>query len=273
MPTKTLYVKDQQLWEKASRLAGDQGLSAVVTQLIAKWVADEEKRKNSMKKKEFAEIELWVGGPEHLLFYPKDPIGGNYKIAFTGRLLDSTEVWHLEDGGTYRPTGSFPLVEVYEMIDRKLAVYRDFRESIVSEQGATCVIYSDFQDLCRAPGALETQWDLAQEDEMQMAAVAPFKTRPARLQGIIGLGDLFGKEELKKWMPTIDVPGTEKITEKEIDSVYERVAGEGYDLRFLKSIGDALGAETVVRISQPFYQSTSNEKQSDKRTREDTPCD
>ena len=44
MPTKTLYVKDQQLWEKASRLAGHQGLSGVVTQLIAKWVADKEKR-------------------------------------------------------------------------------------------------------------------------------------------------------------------------------------------------------------------------------------
>ena len=78
-------------------------------------------------------------------------------------------------------------------------------------------------------------------------------------KGFIGLGDVFGKEELKKWMPTIDVPGTEKITEKEIDSVYERVAGEGYDLRFLKSIGDALGAETVVRIGQPFYQGMSNE--------------
>ena len=229
-------------------------------QLIAKWVADEEKRQHSMNRNEFGEVELWVGGREHQIFYPKDPIDGNYKITFTGRLLDSTDSVHVaEDGRVSRPTSETPLVEVYEMIDRRLAVYRDFRKSVVSEKGATCVTYSDFKALCKAPGALETQWDLPQEDEMQMTAVTPFETRPARIRGIIGLADWFGKDKFKQWLPTINDGGGKKITEAEIDSVYERVEGEVYDMCFLKSVGDALGAETVVRICQPFYQTTSNE--------------
>ena len=264
MPTKTLYVKDQQLWEKASRLAGPQGLSGVVTQSLAKWVADKEKQEAMKSGKEFTEIELWVGGQEHQHWHPKDPLGGNYKIAFTGRLLDSTEVAVLrrtESGvRTYRDTSVNPLVEVYEMSDRKLAVYRDFRESVVSTQGAAYVVYSGFKDLCEHPGALDTRWDLSREDEMQqMTEVAPFETRTGREQGIIGLAGLFGKEKLKEWLPTIDSPGVEKFTEGEIDSCYEEVKREAFDLRFQESIADALGAELVVRIGQPLYQVGSNE--------------
>ena len=254
MPAKTLYVKDEQLWEKAKHLAGHQGFSGVIMQLLAKWVADREKQ-NAMKSgKEFTEIELWVGGEEHRSRHPKDPLGGNYKIAFTGRLVDSTEgeVCESTESGlrTYRGRSITPLIEVYEMSNRKLAVYRDFREASVSNWGATCLIYSDLKDLREDSEALDTHWELPQEDEMTIKDVAPFETRTLREQIIVTFAGLFGKEKLKERLPTIDIPGVEKFTEGEIESCHEEVNREAFDLRFQESIANALGAELVVRIDQ-----------------------
>ncbi len=180
-------------------------------QLLAKWVANKEKDEARKSGKEFTEIELWVGGDEHCRWHPMDSTGRDYKVAFTGRLLASTEEWHYTESESglrvSRPTSTGPVVEVYEMKDGRLAVYRD---SDNSKRGATCLVYSDLQTLRDDPTALETLWDEHEEE----AAVPPFRTRTAR--------------------------GEQEIT--------EAVERKAYDLNFLKDISDALGAEMIVRI-------------------------
>ena len=185
-------------------------------QLLAKWVADKEKDEAKKSGKEFTEIELPVGGNEHSERYPRDPAGLDYKVAFTGRLLASTEEWHfteLESGlRVSRPTSTNPVVEVYEMRDGRLVVYRCWETSYSGGPGgATCLVYSDFQTLRDDPTALQTGWYV---DDREEAAVPPFRTRTAR--------------------------GEQEITED--------VEWEAYDLHFQKEISDALGAEMIVRI-------------------------
>ena len=169
MPTKTLYVKDQQLWEKASRLAGDQGFSEVVAQLLAKWVAAKEKQEAMKNGKEFTEMELWVGGSEHWDKHPEDPIGDAYKIAFTGRLLTGNEGWEL-DG---EPV---PSVKVYQMKSGRLLVYRDWLNTWEFEQdpekGATYKVFSDYAELSQdfpiinsAPAVLGAFWYTAKNPD------------------------------------------------------------------------------------------------------------
>ncbi len=251
--TRTLYVKDHQLWNKASRLAGRQGLSEVVTQSLTKWVADKEKQKAIRSSKELTEVELWVGGKEHQRWHSRDPAVGDYKVVFTGRLLASTEKEY--------PTGSNPVVEVYEMSNKKLAVYRNYRSELTAlpvelqeEEGATCLIYSDFTNLCqdRWPWPLQTVWDIAHEDEMQMPDVPPYAVKTEREWGIIKLAGFLqemGKEkEQVKRLLLYPEPGAVKFTEGEIDSVYDEVKQDACDLRFQKTIAGALGAELVVRV-------------------------
>ena len=175
-------------------------------QLLAKWVADRENHEAMKSGKEFTEIELWVGGDEHSNQHPKDPMEQDYKVAFTGRLLASTET------GLYHSTN--PVVEVYELRDGRLVVYRDFDSSI---HGATCLVYSDFQTLRDDPAALETFW-WVDDSEEKAPVVSPFTARAA----------------------------TEKGIEEGIDS--EESEREAYDTRFLKDISDALGSELIVRI-------------------------
>ena len=263
--TKTLYVKDQQLWEKAIRLAGHQGLSGVVTQLLAKWVADKEKQKAiKSSKNQLMEVELWVGGEEHLRWHRRDPLAGDYKVTFTGRLLASTE--------TEYPMGIDPTVEVYQMSNKQLAVYRNYRSEFAAlspqsqeKYGAACLAYSDFETLCRDPEALETQWDITQEDEMQMAGVAPYATRTQKEESITSMAlaasqlqqvdDAWKrkgqeKEIVKEFL--LAPVGSAVFTEEEIDLCYEEAKREAYDFRFQKSIAGALGAELIVRIDQPL---------------------
>ena len=174
-------------------------------QLLAKWVADKEKDEARKSGKEFAEIELWVGGNEHSERHPEDPAGLDYKVVFTGRLLVSTD-----GGSAYYSTS--PAVEVYEMRDGRLVVYRCWESSYSGgPSGATCLVYSDFQTLRDDPTALQTGWYV---DDREEAAVPPFRTRTAR--------------------------GEQEITED--------VEWEAYDLHFQKEISDALGAEMIVRI-------------------------
>ncbi len=242
MPPKTLYVKDQQLWEKAKTLAGHQAFSGVIMRLLAKWVADKEKHEAMKSGKEFTKIELWVGGDEHHRWYPKDLIGRDYKVAFTGRLLDSTEVRQYaksESGRLYtsRPRAISPAVDVYEMSDGRLAVNRDFDDS---KAGATCLVYSDFQNLRDNPSALDTIWeDPHEQDVTEMLEVPPFIADTAEIPRELGITDLAGLREILKGQPlTMD-----------IDSwIYENVQRKAYELHFLKGISDALGAELIVRI-------------------------
>ena len=145
MPTKTLYVKDQQLWEKASRLAGHQGLSGVVAQLLAKWVADKEKQEAMKSGKEFTEIELWVGGNTGpYADIPHDQIKEDHKIVFVGRLIGSSTQY------VTSANDLVPVVEVYQMKSGRLVVYkayRDYSDATDQEYQATYKVFSNFEDL------------------------------------------------------------------------------------------------------------------------------
>ena len=267
--TRTLYVKDHQLWEKASRLAGHQGLSEVVTQSLARWVSDKEKQKAIKNSKELTEVELWVGGDEHRLRNPKDPLGGDYKIAFTGRLLASTE--------TQYPLGTDPTVEVYQMSNKRLAVYRNYHSEFAAastdfqeQQGATCIIYSDFKKLCRDQDVLQPQWQIAQEDDMQMPEVAPYATKNQKEESItlmaLAVSQMQGiddgwkrkgqeKEVVKHFLLNLapDAGAKVEFTEQDIDFCYDRAKREANDLRFQRSIARALGAELIVRVDPPLW--------------------
>ena len=181
MPAKTLYVKDEQLWDKAKRLAGHQGFSGVIMRLLAKWVADKEKQEAMKSGKEFSEIELWVGGDEHQMWHPKDPLGGDHKIAFTGRLLHSSE--HEVVLGVY------PQVDVYQMGGGQLVVYRTWRPPFLIDSGlspgydggATYKVFSDIEELLQNSEVLDTNWTGHPEEDQLRALVERPRTVRERL--------------------------------------------------------------------------------------------
>jgi len=252
MPTKTLYVKDQELWEKASRLAGHQRLSRVIMQLLAKWVAEKETREAAKDGKEYSEVKLWVGGEEHSRWHPEDAMEGDYHVAFTGRLLRSTEAigWHVEDGGY----STWPVVKVYEMTDRRLVVYRDYDDS---KNGATFIIFSDFQHLSDDPLALDTLWleDDSQPEPEELKVLA-FTDRTAEEETIVALTNMWGKQTVKEQLPKMGASGADKITAGAIEFFYENARKNAYGLRFLKDISDALGVEMIVRIDRRTHDAT-----------------
>ena len=164
MPTKTLYVKDEQLWEKARRLAGNQRFSEVVAQLLAKWVAAKEKEEAMISGKAFTQIKLWVGGTSHWNEHPEDRIEDDHKIAFTGRFLASNDAWHIET----KHLNQSPTQQVYQMKNGRLLFYIDWRIGVVpdSESGATYKIFSDYAELSGDPVFLNTMW-VGEEGELE----------------------------------------------------------------------------------------------------------
>lgn len=261
MPAKTLYVKDEQLWEKAKRLAGHQGFSRVIMQLLGKWVADKEKQNAVKSGKEFSEIELWVGGREHQTWHPKDPLEGDYKIAFTGRLLHSSEREIL--------LGVYPQVDVYQVGGGQLVVYRTWRASFFElgtapDHGATYVVFSDYEDLIQRSEALDTNWtDHPEEDQLQALVERP---RTVRERLILSIAEhvklehpqrsaVWQKEYVREFLLGLNntrfgPPQDGEYTEQEIDQCYEDEKQAACDLRFQQNIANALGAELVVRIDQ-----------------------
>ena len=176
MPTKTLYVKDMQLWEEASHLAGHQGLSGVIMRLIAKWVADKKQHEAMNSVKEFAEIELWVGGYTAPSVRPTDDkIEEDHKIVFTGRFL----------GGSPRyEDSSVPNLSVYQMKSGRLVVYEAYHDyGTDQEYQATYKVFSNVEELQHSSvfsdyeKTLDQNWEglgeelraLAAEDEKQFA--------------------------------------------------------------------------------------------------------
>ena len=264
MPAKTLYVKDEQLWEKAKRLAGHQGFSGVIMRLLAKWVADKEKQEAMKSGKEFSAIELWVGGDEHQMWHPKDPLGGDHKIAFTGRLLHSSE--HEVVLGVY------PQVDVYQMGGGQLVVYRTWRPPFLIDSGlspgydggATYKIFSDIEELLQNSEVLDTNWTGHPEEDQLQALVERPRTVRERL--IITIAEhvklehpqrsaVWQKEYVREFLlglnnTRLGPPKDGEYTEQEIDQCYEDEEQAACDLRFQQNIASALGAELVVRIDQ-----------------------
>ena len=162
MPAKTLYVKDEQLWEKAKCLAGHQGFSRVIMQLLGKWVADKEREKAIRSGVAFTEIELWVGGGAHWDQCREDPIKKDHKIVFTGRLLDSRD-------------DAVPEVDVYQMKSGRLVVYKAWRNySLATDQEyeAAYKVFADYEELSRSPEALNANDGevLSEEEKIEQTA-------------------------------------------------------------------------------------------------------
>ena len=173
MPAKTLYVKDEQLWERAKGLAGSQKFSGVIMKLLAQWVETDEKRQSYLNSKEFREIELWVGGNTASADLPDDQIREDHRIVFTGRLLGSSPRY--EDF-------SIPDLKIFEMKSGRLVVYKAYRDYAIAPdqvERATYKVFSNFEDLQQSSvfsdygKVLDENWEglgrelstLAREDE------------------------------------------------------------------------------------------------------------
>jgi hypothetical protein len=76
VPNKTIYVKDERLWEQAKKFAGKDGLSAVIANSLAEYVAARQAATSSEKVFRLV-IEPLEGPPE--------------RIAFAGQLIESRQ--------------------------------------------------------------------------------------------------------------------------------------------------------------------------------------
>jgi hypothetical protein len=89
--------------------------------------------------RELIEVELWVGGDEH----EQEHAGEPHHVGFIGRLIADSEGLSIAQK---------PRIRVYETKNRKLVVYRDWRE------GATYSLYPDIAALQNDGTALKTLW-------------------------------------------------------------------------------------------------------------------
>ena len=148
MSTRTLYVKDLALWERAAKFVGQNGMSGVISGLLARWVTAQERALTRHQ----AEIELWVGGSADSRDHRPDA----YRVAFTGRLVGDSEGYSV---------AQFPRILVYQTENGKLIVYRTWRETQNPEHGATYEVFSDHEAFNRDPQALDTMWVTGNADE------------------------------------------------------------------------------------------------------------
>ena len=163
MPTRTLYVRDEPLWTKAQKLAGEEGLSGVVHQLLTDWVRRKEAEMEVLRSSDqMHDVQLSVGGTAH---ETRDEDGiGAHQIAFTGRLLADSEGFSV---------AQMPRVQVYQTKSRKLIVYRTWKGTPADESGATYDVYPDYDALSSDPFALQTMWIEGDPDEDAKADYTP----------------------------------------------------------------------------------------------------
>lgn len=74
-----IYVRDERLWKRAGQLAGDDGLSKVILDLLAEWI----RKKEADVAGQMVEVQLTVGGEA----YAAEHADIADRIAFKGRLL------------------------------------------------------------------------------------------------------------------------------------------------------------------------------------------
>src|SRR5437667_12348478 len=88
MPNKTIYVKDEKMWELAKKLAGKEGLSSVISEAIADYVS-----RRRREEKGFQKYRLEVGEVSDARLLDEDAhdqfVHGSTtgRIKFVGRLL------------------------------------------------------------------------------------------------------------------------------------------------------------------------------------------
>ncbi len=144
MATKTIYVRDDKLWNRARKLAADEGVSGVIHDLLADWVR---RKEAEMETEQMTGVELYVGGSSHEAEHEGDVAE---RIAFTGRLVADSSGWSV---------GQLPRLQVYQNDRGKLIVYRTFEDTpSFEESGATYRLYRDYEALTADPVALDTMW-------------------------------------------------------------------------------------------------------------------
>ena len=140
-------MRDDDLWNRAKALAGEQGLSGVMTKILRDWVQKEEARQSE----DSCEIELWVGGDMYQNDHGDD---GPLHIAFTGRLIAESKDLGLE---------VHPEIRVYQTRTGKLVVYSDWRGQTeeLATYGATYLEFPNLKALAAKPIVLNahlTPW-------------------------------------------------------------------------------------------------------------------
>ena len=81
MPNKTIYVANEELWERAKKLAGNKGLSSVISQALADYVASRSAQDASLEKFHF-EIGMYSDSPTEVIgFEGKQLISKTFDLA------------------------------------------------------------------------------------------------------------------------------------------------------------------------------------------------
>ena len=141
MATQTLYVRDEKLWADAKTLAGSEGLSGLIHDLLRTWVQKKEAEMESVRRSEqMREYDIVVVPPAHDL---------SARVVFTGRLLGDSQGFSV---------GQLPRIQVFETKGRKLVVYRSWKGTSANDQGATYQVYRDYEELAKDRKALDTMW-------------------------------------------------------------------------------------------------------------------
>jgi hypothetical protein len=135
--TKTLYVRNRDLWDRARQLAGDQGLSEFVERALQELVD----RQTKASGEGMCRQSLAVGG---------DSEAGdmNHNIEFDGQLLVDSRGFSVEQ---------LPRLRVYVTARGRFVVYRTWPPR-VSDVAPSFDVYPDLETLECDPTALSTMW-------------------------------------------------------------------------------------------------------------------
>jgi hypothetical protein len=157
VPNKTIYVKDERVWEEAKELAGKEGLSGVIADALAAWVERKKREKSGIERYRFA-----IGFSHGLN-------GGQAvrAIAFEGRFLGAAHLTIEDDavdfpdvvieGGLVNLEGEPVYAEVYRTKGGKVVLTAK-TDALPGLPGVPyCAVYNNIKELVRDPilGAAE----------------------------------------------------------------------------------------------------------------------
>jgi hypothetical protein len=137
MSNRTVYVKDESLWEKAKKFAGETGISGVIAEALQKYV-DRKERDTALRAGETTNVELRVGGRLH----DDEPA---HRIGFVGRLLYDTDV------------EADPRCMVFETQGKRLVLYKT-NSHPARDDGATYEVFSTYEELAKSRDARNNFW-------------------------------------------------------------------------------------------------------------------
>ncbi len=123
MPNKTIYVKDGDLWERAKKIAGKDGLSSVISEALAEYVTRKERDALGIAR---YRLEVGYEGAGLEIDDGEDiraRAGSTGRIAFEGQLLveQALPVLEIERNGM---AWTAEIKEIFEEIKEIFRVYR-----------------------------------------------------------------------------------------------------------------------------------------------------